>query len=135
MAQGDDTHGPEAIFRAALAKGRILLQRNPENGAVVFYPRAVLPGTHGARAGARAEWITASGRGTVHSTTVSHRRPEAGGDRNIALVDLVEGARLMSSVVGIAPEAVRIGMAVRARIDLSGDEPVLLFEPEVESEA
>jgi uncharacterized protein len=132
MTQTDASTGPEAVFRAALAEGRILFQRNPETGAAVFYPRAVLPGGHDARPGARAEWVEASGHGTVHSTTVSRRRPEAGGDRNIALIELAEGARLISSVTGIAPESVRIGMKVRARIDREGDEPVLRFEPDPE---
>ena len=130
MTKTDARRGPEALFRDALAEGRILLQRNPETGAAVFYPRAILPGSHEAQPGARAEWIEASGRGTVHSTTVSRRRPEAGGDRNIALIELAEGVRLISSVTGIAPEAVRIGMKVRAWIDRADEEPVLRFAPD-----
>ena len=53
----------------------------------------------------------ASGRGIVHSTTVARRRPEKGGDYNICLVTLEEGPRLMSRVIEIAPEEVKIGHA------------------------
>jgi hypothetical protein len=36
---------------------------------------------------------------------------------------------MMSRVEGIAPEAVRIGMAVKARIVIQDDEPVVVFVP------
>ena len=49
---------------------------------------------------------------------------------NVVLVDLDEGPRMMSRVEGIAPEAVRIGMRVRARVALQGDEPVVVFDLE-----
>lgn len=52
--------------------------------------------------------------GVVYSTTTVHRRA---GTHNVALVDLEDGSRMMSEVVGIEPDAVRIGMAVRARDD------------------
>jgi uncharacterized OB-fold protein len=44
------------------------------------------------------------------------RKPEAGGDYNVALIDLDEGVRMMSRVDGIPPEEVRIGMQVRAKV-------------------
>ena len=52
--------------------------------------------------------------GVVYSTTTVHRRE---GTHNVALVDLQDGSRMMSEVVGVDPDAVRIGMAVRARDD------------------
>jgi uncharacterized OB-fold protein len=71
----------------------------------------------------------ASGEGTVYATTVTRRRAEQGGDYNVALVDLAEGPRMMSRVVGVAPEAVSIGMKVRAKIDELNGAPAVLFEP------
>jgi hypothetical protein len=44
------------------------------------------------------------------------RKPADGGDYNVCLVDLAEGPRMLSRVAGVAPEEVRIGMAVKARI-------------------
>ena len=55
-----------------------------------------------------------AGLGAVYSTTTLHERE---GERNIALVDLDEGFRMMSTVVGVAPGDVRIGMRVRAATD------------------
>lgn len=62
------------------------------------------------------EWFTPSGDGVVYSTTVVRRKPEQGGDYNVALIDLAEGPRMMSRVDGMAPEDVSIGMPVSARV-------------------
>jgi uncharacterized OB-fold protein len=120
-----DGPGPEAVFRAHLAEGRFMIQRSASTGAHVFYPRLVAPGT----GEADLEWVEASGEGTVYATTVNRRRPEKGGDFNVALIDLAEGPRMMSRVVGIDPEAVAIGMKVRAKIDELNGAPAVLFEP------
>ena len=47
---------------------------------------------------------------------------------NVALIDLAEGPRMMSRVEGVAPEAVRIGMAVKARVASEGDGFVVVFD-------
>jgi uncharacterized OB-fold protein len=56
-------------------------------------------------------------RGVVYSTTTVHSRE---GAYNVCLVDLDDGVRMMSTVVGIPPEDVRIGMAVLAREEEDG---------------
>lgn len=111
-------NGPEAEFRERLAAGRFMLQRSAATGAFTFPPRTAAPGT-----GARdLEWVEASGEGVVYSTTVTRRRPEQGGPLNIAIIEMKEGPRMMSRVEGIDPEAVRIGMKVRASIrEVQGD--------------
>lgn len=117
--------GPEKSFRDALAQGRFMIQRCADCAKHVFYPRTMCP-----HCGSVAlDWVDASGRGTVYSTTIVRRRAEEGGDYNIALVDLAEGPRLMSRVEGLAPTDVRIGMAVRARIERLGDLPAIVFDP------
>ncbi len=73
-------------------------------------------------------WITPAGTGTVYSVSVILAKPEHGGDRNVALIDLDEGVRMMSRVDGIALHEIRIGMKVRARV-LPGDSPLVVFEP------
>jgi hypothetical protein len=120
-----DGPGPEAMFRTHLAEGRFMIQRSASTGAHVFYPRVVAPGT----GEADLEWVEASGEGTVHATTVTRRRPEQGGDYNVALIDLAEGPRMMSRVVGIAPGDVKIGMKVTAKIEQLNGAPAVLFEP------
>jgi uncharacterized OB-fold protein len=104
--------GPEKIYRDKLAQGRFEIQRCGGCAKHVFYPRVLCPHC----GSGRLEWIAPSGRGTVYSTTVVRRKAADGGDYNVALVDLEEGPRMMSRIVTVAPEAVRIGMAVKARI-------------------
>ena len=121
-----ESAGPEATFQAFLREGRFMLQRCRETGAFVFYPRVAPPGT----GTGTLEWVEASGRGTVYATTVTRRRPEQGGSYNLALIELAEGPRMLSRVVGLPPEEVRIGMGVRARIDEIEGVPAVGFEPE-----
>jgi uncharacterized OB-fold protein len=120
-----DGPGPEAIFREHLAEGRFMIQRSVSTGLHVFYPRVVTPGS----GEADLEWVEASGAGVVYATTLTRRRAEQGGDYNISLIDLAEGPRMMSRVVGIAPEKVTIGLKVRAKVDELNGAPAVLFEP------
>ncbi len=117
--------GPAAIYRDNLAAGRFELQICESCAQQVFPPRVICP----ALRRNELRWSTASGAGTVYSTTVVHERPEQGGNRNIALVDLAEGARLMSRVEGVAPETVRIGMKVKLRIAATDAGPLVVFDP------
>lgn len=117
--------GPDAEFESFLAEGRFMIQRSASTGEHLFYPRTLAPGS----GAADLEWVEASGRGTVHSTTVVRQRPEKGGDYNIALIDLEEGPRMMSRVTGVAPDEVTIGMAVKAVVGELGGQTVVLFEP------
>lgn len=116
--------GSEAEFKTFLDEGKFMIQRSKSTGAYVFYPRPFIP-TSGET---DLEWVEASGEGTVYATTVNRRSPEKGGTFNIALIDLAEGPRMLSRVVGIAPEDVRIGMKVRARIDELNGAPAVLWE-------
>ena len=70
------------------------------------------------------EWAAPSGNGTVYTVTIVRR---AEGDYTVVLVDLEEGPRLMSRVVDMPVEQVRIGLPVRARIDAMADGPLLVF--------
>lgn len=119
-----DTLQPERDFFAFLAQGRFMIQRGRESGRCFFYPRVCEPLT----GSTDLEWVEASGEGTVYSTTVVRQKPPAQ-PYNVALIDLAEGPRLMSRVQGVAPEAVRIGMRVKAKIIRESDQPLLVFEP------
>ena len=118
--------GPERYFQDRLDEGRFMIQRSRSSGAHVFYPRAIAPGT----GVDDLEWVEASGRGTVYSTTaVRPARDGSGEHYNIALVDLAEGPRMLTRVEDIDPESVTIGMAVTARIGRIGGKAVVLFVP------
>ena len=123
---------PEQEYFAHLAQGRFMLQRSRASGKFFFYPRVAEPVT-----GARdLEWVAASGRGTVYATTVVRVKPPQQ-PYNVVLVDLEEGPRVMSRVEGMAPEAVRIGMQVQARIARQDERELLLFDlvPDAKSDA
>lgn len=115
---------PEQDYFEHLAAGRFMIQRSRSTGGHVFYPRMAEPGT----GATDLEWVEASGRGTVYSTTTIRQKPPTP-HYNLALIDLEEGPRMMSRVDGIAPEEVRIGMAVTARVVREGDQSLVVFVP------
>jgi len=122
---GAQAIGPEQFFRESLERGEFMIQRCERTGRAVFYPRAISP-----FGGGPLRWEPASGEGSVYSATVVRRREDRGGDYSVVLVDLEEGPRLMSTVVDIAPDQVRIGMRVRAGIRPQPDgTPRLVFTP------
>lgn len=114
---------PHADYQRFLDEGRFMLQRGVASGRCFFYPRVLEPGT----GATDLEWVEASGDGIVYSTTTVRLKPP-GENYNVALVDLAEGPRMMSRVVGVAPEAVRIGMKVRAKIAAIDDVATVIFE-------
>ncbi|MBD0416736.1 Zn-ribbon domain-containing OB-fold protein [Oryzicola mucosus] len=115
---------PDQDFEAFLAEGRFMIQRSRSSGNHVFYPRVAEP-----RTGSRdLEWVEASGDGVVYAVTVVHKRPPEK-DYNVVLVDLAEGPRMMSRVDGIAPDAVKIGMPVKAGIVTEDGRSFVVFTP------
>jgi uncharacterized protein len=115
---------PEKEFLAFLQQGKFMLQRSRSSGAFIFYPRVAEPRT----GTTDLEWVEASGLGTVYSTTVIRQKPPKL-DYNLALIDLAEGPRMMSRVENVAPQDVKIGMAVRAKIVGEEAGPLVVFEP------
>lgn len=115
---------PERTWLAALEQGRFLLQRSTSSGRYLFHPRVAEP-----LSGATdLAWVEASGEGVVYAVTVVHPRPPAA-PYTVALVDLAEGPRAMGRVEGLPPEAVRIGLAVKARVGRIDGVAALLFHP------
>ena len=117
--------GVQAIHQAALDEGRFLIQRCSTCGQHVYFPRESCPHC----GSAALAWVAPSGRGTVYAVTTVRRKPDAGGDYNVSLVDLDEGVRLMSRVDGVAPHDLKIGQRVQARVQLSEGRGLVLFDP------
>ena len=120
-------------FWEATRQGELLVQWCSACDRGVFYPRVFCPHC-GGRGG--LEWRRASGRGTVYSAVVENRPEAAGaafsGGRPycVALVDLDEGVRMLTNVVGCPPEDVRCGLAVSVTWEpLSDGRQLPLFEP------
>lgn len=116
--------GAQKQYFDHLSQGRFMIQRCADCARHVFHPREICP-----HCGSDAlAWVAPVGRATVYSYTTVARKPEAGGDYNVALIDLEEGVRMMSCVEGMPPDQVRIGMAVRAVIGERDGAPAVLFE-------
>lgn len=114
-----------AGFWAGVAGHRLLIQRCTECRTLRF---PWLPGC--SRCGS-PEWDTveASGAGTVFSYVVLHHPPFPAFDPPYAvgLVELAEGVRMVSNIVGVPHDRVRIGMPVRLafqRVDEEFELPV-----------
>ena len=91
-------------------EGKLLLQQCDACEAFQFYPR-VLCSACGHRV---LSWREASGRGRVASFTVV-RKPVSSDYPTpsiIALIDLEEGPRMMSSLVDVEPDNVAVNAAV-----------------------
>lgn len=121
---------PEKQYNDYLTQGQFMILRAKASGKFIFYPRVAEPLT----GDSDLEWVKASGRGRVYSTTVVRQRPPAI-DYNVVLVDLEEGPRMMSRIDGLAPADVRIGMNVEARIVQEGDSPLVVFVPATAQQA
>ncbi len=122
------SQGVQAQYQQALSEGRFLIQHCDGCGRAVHYPREVCP-----HCGSdRLRWVPALGTGTVYAVTTVRRKPEAGGDLNVSLIDLDEGPRLMSRVANRAPDQVRIGQRVRARVEQAQGQSRLVFDVEGE---
>lgn len=71
--------------------------------------------------------IEASGEGTVYSYVVMHHPPFPAFDPPyaVALIELAEGIRIISNVIGLPHDKVRIGLPVRLEFQSYDDELVL----------
>ncbi|QDQ16432.1 hypothetical protein FH965_19270 [Streptomyces spectabilis] len=119
-----------AGFWEGVSRHRLLIQRCGGCGTLRF------PWLPGCGACGSPEWDTveASGEGTVYSYVVMHHpsfpaftASGGAGPYAVVLVELAEGVRIISNVVGVPPRAVRIGMPVRLefqRVDEDLELPV-----------
>ncbi len=120
-------------FWEATREGRLLVQWCTACDRGVFYPRVFCP--HCAAGADALEWRTASGRANVYAAVVEHK-PQAAGAQFlggqpycVALVDLEEGVRMLTNVVGCPADDVHSGMAVAVTWEaLSDGRQLPLFE-------
>ncbi|HEX2941167.1 MAG TPA: Zn-ribbon domain-containing OB-fold protein [Rhodopila sp.] len=100
-----------------LKQGRLRLQCCADCGKVRHYPRPVCDACWSMN----ASWIDASGRGTVHSWTVTHYafHPGFKGDLPYVLltVDLAEGVRMNAQARGIDPASLQVGAPVKVSFE------------------
>jgi uncharacterized OB-fold protein len=109
-------------FWAGARAGELRLQRCRECAHVYFPPRPFCP-----RCSSRSvEAFVASGRGRLHTYVISNR-PAPGfeneGPYAIAVVELEEGPRMMSNIVGVesTPEALQLDMPLEVTFEPATD--------------
>lgn len=119
---------PDSDSRAyweGLKGGRLLLQHCNTCGNVQFYQQAICRKCMGTDLIHRA----ASGRGTVHSFSVVHRAPGPAFKQDtpyaVLLVELEEGPRMISSLIGADPMSVEFDMPVELVCDSANADVVL----------
>jgi uncharacterized OB-fold protein len=120
-----NTSGTSAAHWKAAGEGRLAL---PYCAACVqfFWPaRAGCP-----HCGGTPAWRDASGTGKLASWSVVHRavRPELkeATPYVVALVQLDEGPRLFTNVIGTPPQALRVGQRVRCRFEPALDPSIVV---------
>jgi hypothetical protein len=119
---------PDALdepFWEACRRGEFLLYRCSECGRFLW-PAGCCP-AHGWDP---MEWVVGSGRGTIHTYTVFHRRyhPAFVPPYAVAVVKLAEGPFFHASIVDCSIEDLRVGMEVEATFDGDG-RPMPFFRP------
>lgn len=110
--------------------GELRLPKCRDCGKFHFYPRTLCPHC----GSVNLEWKNCSGRGVVYSYTVVHRAPspafEADVPYVVAVIVLEEGPHLMSSIINVPVDRVRVGENVRVTFRSAGpgDEMLPMFE-------
>ena len=102
-------------------------------GKAYFYPRDISPCCFSKD----TTWIKASGRATLYTYCIVHRARHRGFADEVpyvaAIVELEEGARMPSNIVGIddpAPEKLKIGMPLKVTFeDISDTVALPKFTP------
>lgn len=100
----------DQFFWEGVAAGELRLQRCASCGRLRHPPRPMCPFCHSLK----FEVERASGRGVVYSYVIPRHPPLPASEEPpiVVLVELEEGARLVSNLCGVAPGAVRDGMPV-----------------------
>jgi uncharacterized OB-fold protein len=88
----DNAKGVLAQHQAFLDEGRFMVQHCKGCDQHIYFPREVCPHC----GSGDLALVAPTGLGTVYSVTTVRRKPDAGGDYNVCLIDLDEGVRLMS---------------------------------------
>lgn len=117
-------------YWAAASRHELVIQQCDACGEYRFYPRMVCPSCMSTD----FQWRQSSGRGVVYSFTVIHRPPTPAFKDEVpyvlALIDLSEGVRMMTNVIGCDPATVKIGMPVKVTFeDVSQDLSLPKFLP------
>lgn len=116
------------FFWEGVKQGKLLIQRCKSCGDLHHPPGPVCPKCHS------FEWdtIESSGKGTVYSFVVMHypEVPPFEYPNPVGLIELEEGVRLISQLIGVKPGEVKIGQKVQVEfVTFDGDLTLPQFRP------
>ena len=104
--------GETKPFWDACRRGQLLIQKCDRCDEFQFYPRGICANCWSED----IKWITASGKGTVWTYTVTYQNRTPGFAEDVpyvlALVELEEGVRMFTNIIECQPRDVSIGMPV-----------------------
>lgn len=111
-------------FWRAVAQGRLLVPRCDSCGGAFWYPRSLCPlcGSFDTRL------EESVGTGSIYSFAITHRGPgdyAAVGPYVLAYVELDEGPRILTNIVGVDPADLAIGQWVRVVFERADDDAAL----------
>lgn len=119
-------------FWEACQRHELYVQQCRACGARRYYPRALCPTC----LSDDTDWVLSSGRGTVYTYTVTYQN-QAAGFRDelpyvLAYVELTDGVRMLTNIVGCDPKGVTIGMPVEVTFeDVTPEVTLPKFKPVV----
>ena len=123
MIQQDSDSRP---YWEGLAQGEIRIQHCNTCSKAVFYPRSICPHCHADS----LSWIVASGKGNIYSYTVAYQgfgTFAADVPFVVAIVELEEGARMMSRIVDTPRERIVVGAEVRVTFERVSEDLTLPY--------
>lgn len=110
-------------------RGELLLQRCDDCSKTYFPPRPFCPACGSRKVGT----VKASGKATLYSYVINHRAaPGFTAPYAIAVVELAEGPRMMTNIVGCpqTPEALQLDMPLEVAFEALDDKITLpVFRP------
>ena len=106
-----------AEFWEAASRHRLLIQRCLDCDARQSFPQSCCREC----LSENIEWLETKGTGKIYSFTIVHRAPSLAFEEDVpytvALVELDEGVRMISNIVEVEPQEVRVGMPVEVTFD------------------
>jgi uncharacterized protein len=110
-----------------LRDGRLLIQQCETCGKLRHYPRPLCDKCYSFA----VRWIEASGKGMVHSWTVTHHAFNIGFKRELPIalvtVDLEEGVRMQAQLRDLPHDKIAIGLPVKLRLERAKEDLVLPY--------
>jgi len=111
-------------FFDAAEHGKFLIKRCTACGEAHWYPRSMCPFCHSDQ----TVWEESPGEGVVYSFSIMRKSPS--GPYALAYVTLDEGPNVLTNVVDVTPDDLKIGLRVKVKLQpTEGGPPVPVFVP------